>query len=227
MIYATPSTQSSQLKSEVLGLNEEAKDEIRDIAAAIAATGELYGKTKDNIIAGLQVIARELSEVPADKVVDAFKAHFRYSPKFPTVSDIAGFIRRGGLPPLERSVYIRLAQKDATDLTDGDREYIRQFEAEAKTPVLKIASEDPFKVSALQEDNARLRSRLAESAKEVERLEVLLTDARKAVIIEKPKPSHAEMVGRTVLQMMSIGAAGDDFLEFLKGEVEKQREQRG
>lgn len=220
MTYATPSTLSKARKSNALATCEEAKNEIRDIVSAITASGELYGKTKDNIVAGMQIIIRELAEVPAEKVVSAFKAHFRHSSRMPTVADIAGFIRRGGLPPLERSVYIRLAQKDPIERTSEDQEYIRLFEKEALTPLQDITAEDPYKASALSEDNARLRKRLIALQTENSRLSDLLTAARRDTALPTKSITHEARVGRTALEMMRQEAPCSEICEFLKMEAQ-------
>lgn len=156
-------------------------------------------------------------QYPADKVAQALEIWMSRESTFPTPADIAGLIRRGGKPPLERAVYIRISKMEYADRTDEERRYMWEYEAE-KMADGALGEGDNTKFKQLYDDNVRLRKDLAEAYSEISKLNELLREARKDWT--RPEKTMDAKVNATVEHMRKTGRTEADIDEFLLSMVQ-------
>jgi hypothetical protein len=103
---------------------------------------KVYGKTPEQLTNTIKLFALALADHHIGDVQAAFVAYLKNHQEIPTPSDIIGYIRRKGRPPLDRSVYIGLCQKrqqtawktgpdpwqQGDGLTKAEEKYINDFE---------------------------------------------------------------------------------------------------
>ena len=175
---------------------------------------KLYGRDPGSLESVNEVFHHVLGRHPADQVINAFTIWIERSQEFPTPADIVGLIRRGGLPPLSKEMYIAISRKDAEARTADDWAYLRDYEAEQRGE--HSGFRDEAKEAATLEENARLRIEVKRLREEVARLAALLHEARLAKGAEAPRPSAREKAERTIEAMRAGGASEEDIGEFAR-----------
>ena len=96
-------------------------------------TLKLYGKQPEQLESAVAMFRLVLADYPIEKIRNAFAVYFKRYSEFPAPADIVQIIERDGKPPLDRSVYIAISKKDASDRTSSDWAYMREFEKYSKT----------------------------------------------------------------------------------------------
>lgn len=174
-----------------------------------------YGKSPEALESVVPFFIETLAEFEPEQVQRALTIHAQRCTEFPTPADIVGLIRRGGKPPLERSIYVAIASKEGCDRSAAEWDYLRDFEREAMQG-------DPGLVPHPAEQEAAahiirdLKRQLADAHREIDKLDALLTDERRRNNPSLPKPAVSDRVQRTVEHMRQSGAAQADIDEFLQ-----------
>lgn len=92
---------------------------------------KLYGKEPEQLKNTASLFSMVLADFPINDITKAFTVHLQRSPEMPTPADICNIIRRGGKPPLDRSVYVSIGKKEAHLRTSEEWAYLREFEEDA------------------------------------------------------------------------------------------------
>lgn len=197
-----------------LGSNQEAKISLtlrleRDFHAL-----KTYGKEPESLDSIIDVMLETLADFEPEQIERAWKIHTQRSPEFPTPADIVGLIRRGGKPPLERSIYIAASKKEGCDRTAEEWDYIRDYEREAMQgdPAIVRHPEDVESSATIIRN---LKAQLIAEQKENARLQELLRDARQAKGIGVPVIPLSDKVQNTIDYMRKTGASEEDIQEFI------------
>lgn len=102
----------------------------------------VYGKTPEQASGALRLFSMVLADYTIEQITTAFTQYLHNHRDMPTPSDIVGYIRREGRPPLDRSIYISLCKKReltawregsevwqrGDGLTDAETKYIADYE---------------------------------------------------------------------------------------------------
>lgn len=125
----TPSAKCSTTRT--LGTSSEAKARFAKMFYVAHAAYPSYNRPTEEIKDRLRAFVMVLADYTAEQVEGAFLRWLKHYDRFPVPSDIVGLIERNGRPPFERTVYMRLKerQKDSYDfLTEDELNYIKDFE---------------------------------------------------------------------------------------------------
>ncbi len=116
--------------TSVICLNEDSggKKKLGDILGFCFDTLKLYGKEPEQIASVNKMFQFILADYPIDKIVSAFKFYFAHNSEMPTPADIAGIIKRGNKPPLDKTVYMALTKKKEHTRSNEEDKYINEYE---------------------------------------------------------------------------------------------------
>jgi hypothetical protein len=89
---------------------------------------KLYGKEAGQLKSAAALFQLTLSDLPIDKIRDAFRFYLQNYTDMPTPADICNIVKRGNKPPLDRSVYVSISKKDPELRTSADWAYMREYE---------------------------------------------------------------------------------------------------
>lgn len=169
-----------------------------------------YGKEPESIESITAIFARDLAEFPVDKILKAIKTHSQRSQEFPTVADIFGLIKRNGKPEITQAMYINASKKDYENRSAKEHKLISAYEDDYYDSDWKSENYSPS--PGFDKDN-QLRIENYELKKEINRLGVLLRDARKNITsIEFFAPD--EKINKTIAYMRTSGASAKDIRDF-------------
>jgi hypothetical protein len=174
----------------------------------------IYGKNPENFSEINRLFHTLLGKYPAEKTIRALEKWLEDSQEFPTPADIVGIIKRNGLPPLSKEVYIALSKKDYGSRTPEDHRYMGRYEEEQRGEQWAEEATETKQLATTQE-NIALRQHLRNAKNEILRLGELLHDARMSKGLEQPKPSLENKITATVDAMRAGGAPEADVDEFL------------
>lgn len=142
-----PGNQNQLTMQSAKDLNFPLKDSIEGrnqlglLLAQCFDTMKLYGKEPQQMKSAAALFNLVLAEYCMDEIQAAFVAYLSRNSEMPTPSDIMALIKRNGKPPLEKSIYVALAQKKerttftecgvtANCLTLDEEKYMAEYEAE-------------------------------------------------------------------------------------------------
>lgn len=69
-----------------------------------------------------------LSDFSIEEIKKAFIFYMQHNNEMPTPADIYTIIKRGGKPPLDKSVYIRISKKSGEERTQEEWQYLDEYE---------------------------------------------------------------------------------------------------
>lgn len=92
---------------------------------------KLYGKEPEQLKNAASLFSMVLADFEIGEITKAFTVHLQRSPEMPTPADICNIIRRGGKPPLDRSVYLYICKKYGGDRSKEEWAYMREYEDDA------------------------------------------------------------------------------------------------
>lgn len=173
---------------------------------------KLYGKQPENIEIINQVFQNVLGRFQATKVIKAFEKWMERSQEFPTPADIVNLIKRNGRPPLSEALFVTISKKDYEDRTEGERQYMRDFQQDMQEE-WEAAAELVSK-QVRSEENISLRIKIRELKEENKKLARLLHETRISKGIEKPSITVQERIENTINYMKSMGAPESDISAF-------------
>lgn len=203
----------SQQSTICLSDSGDGKRAVRNKLKELAAGQKMWGKSGEDVAGAVLAIESKLGHLPVETVVWSIGRHYEISSEFPSPSDLLGWIRRGGKPPYERSVYVKITKKEGSDRTEAEWEYMKAYEAEVMDSGGSKPFDDPHKYSAMLEDSVRMRKEIIELKRENAKLDHLLKDARAEKRPEVVTKEHR--IGATAIAMRKSGAECSDILEFL------------
>lgn len=90
-----------------------------------------YGKEPEQIAGTVGLFRMVLADFTLTEIKNAFRVYLSRNNEMPTPADIAQIIRRGGKPPFNQSVYIRLEKKGYDARTFEEDAYMAEYEADA------------------------------------------------------------------------------------------------
>lgn len=170
-----------------------------------------YGKEPESLESITRIFKKDLAQYPAHKILRAISTYASREDEFPTVSDIAGLIKRNGRPPIKESDIISIRKKEGCDRTPDEWHMLRAWEAEKSEGWIV----DPNKEILLQHENERLRAALKAKEIEYDRLAELLREERCNKGLERPVPSIQEKIDNTVAELKASGVPQETIDEFL------------
>lgn len=114
--------------------DQQGKERLSTLLLAAYDGLKVYGKEPEQLTNAVRLFQIVLADFPIDKIEAAFRFYLKVSNEMPAPADIANIIERGGKPPFDRTVYLRLAKRLEADpyaygvLSNEEREYMRDYE---------------------------------------------------------------------------------------------------
>lgn len=104
--------------------SQQDRVQLRELILQCFDTMKVYGKEPEQLKSAAHLFELVLAQYPMEKIQSAFVAYLSANSEMPTPADIVKLIKRNGKPPLEKSVYVALAQKrERTQFKENGRVY--------------------------------------------------------------------------------------------------------
>lgn len=89
---------------------------------------KVYGKEPEALENAVKLHNFVLADYPIDKIMDAFAYYLKKWNELPAPADIANIIERGNKPPFDKTVYVAISKKDASERSSDEWAYMRDYE---------------------------------------------------------------------------------------------------